>query len=103
MIPDIAGLVLSHSNVICWKLLEFTAIGRGRVNRDRYAMPSAMFESTVQAAQDKLGSERSLLEVLRNVDKIGIYMMISPQGFVHGTTETALMTSGHRLDLVRSP
>lgn len=95
VIPAIAQLMMAHSNVICWKLLEFTAIGKGRVNQDRYAMPSSLFEQAVHAAEEKLGSERGLLEVLRNVDKIGIYMMISPQGFVYGTTETALMQAGH--------
>jgi MoaA/NifB/PqqE/SkfB family radical SAM enzyme len=95
LIPDIAPLVMSHPNVICWKLLEFTAIGSGRVNRDRYALPPGAFEYTVSAARDGLDSEHPLLEVLRNVDKIGIYMMISPQGFVYGTTETALMEAGH--------
>lgn len=95
MVPDIAPLVVSHPNVICWKLLEFTAIGQGRVNRDQYAMPSEIFGHTVHASQEKLGSARGLLEVLRNIDKIGIYMMISPQGFVYGTTEPALMDVGH--------
>jgi MoaA/NifB/PqqE/SkfB family radical SAM enzyme len=94
LVPDIAPLVISHSNVICWKLLEFTAIGQGRANRDRYAIPRGIFEHTVLAARDRLGSEASLLEALRNVDKIGIYMMISPQGLVYGTTESALMDGG---------
>lgn len=95
VVPEIAGLVVSHENVICWKLLEFTAIGRGLENRDQYKIPDGIFEHTVNAAEEKLGNARSLLEVLRNVDKIGIYMMISPQGFVYGTTESALMDVGH--------
>jgi len=95
VIPRIAQLIMEHPNVICWKLLEFTAIGQGRVNQDRYAMPPALFEQVVRIAENELDGERGLLEVLRNVDKIGIYMMISPQGFVYGTTETALMQAGH--------
>jgi MoaA/NifB/PqqE/SkfB family radical SAM enzyme len=95
VIPRIAQLIMQHRNVICWKLLEFTAIGKGRVNQDRYALPTALFEQTVRIAQDEIGGEPGLLEVLRNVDKIGIYMMISPQGFVYGTTETALLQAGH--------
>jgi MoaA/NifB/PqqE/SkfB family radical SAM enzyme len=94
VVPDIATLVLSHPNVICWKLLEFTPIGQGRVNRAKYAMPGSVFEQTVNVARNRLGSMGGLLEVLRNVDKIGIYMMISPQGFVYGTTEAALMDVG---------
>jgi MoaA/NifB/PqqE/SkfB family radical SAM enzyme len=95
VIPRIAQLILEHPNVICWKLLEFTAIGKGRVNQDRYAMPTALFEHALQVTEDALGGDRGLLEALRNVDKIGIYMMISPQGFVYGTTEAALMQAGH--------
>lgn len=95
VVPDIAPLVLAHPNVICWKLLEFTPIGWGRVNRAQYSMSDIDFEHTVRAAGDRLGGAASLLEVLRNVDKIGIYMMISPQGFVYGTTELALLESGH--------
>lgn len=96
-VPEIAPLVMSHSNVICWKLLEFTAVGQGRLNRDLYALPGRSFEHTVLAARDRLGDAASLLEALRNVDKIGIYMMISPQGLVYGTTESALMEGGrHR-------
>jgi MoaA/NifB/PqqE/SkfB family radical SAM enzyme len=94
VVPDIAPLVMSHPNVICWKLLEFTAIGQGRLNRDQYAMTGDIFELTVLAARDRLGSAASLLEALRNVDKIGIYMMISPQGLVYGTTESALIDVG---------
>jgi MoaA/NifB/PqqE/SkfB family radical SAM enzyme len=95
LVPDIAPLVVSHPNVICWKLLEFTAIGEGRLNRDQYAIPGAIFEHVVLASRKRLGDAVGLLEVLRNVDKIGIYMMISPQGFVYGTTESALMDVGH--------
>jgi MoaA/NifB/PqqE/SkfB family radical SAM enzyme len=113
VVANIAPLVMSHPNVICWKLLEFTAIGQGRLNRDQYAIPSGTFELTVLAARDRLGSAGSLLEALRNVDKIGIYMMISPQGLVYGTTESALIDVGqhhyigsilsdHLTDLARS-
>jgi MoaA/NifB/PqqE/SkfB family radical SAM enzyme len=94
LVPNIAPLVMSHSNVICWKLLEFTAIGQGRINRDQYALPGDGFERTVLAARERLGSSAGLLEQLRNVDKIGIYMMISPGGLVYGTTESALMNGG---------
>ncbi len=96
VVPNIAPLVVSHQNVICWKLLEFTPIGRGRVNRDEHAIPSAIFEHTVRVTEEKLGSSYRLLEVLRNLDKIGIYMMISPQGSVYGTTEVAMDVGHHR-------
>lgn len=96
VVPRIASLVMAHQNIICWKLLEFTPIGRGRANRGEHAIPGAVFERTVRAAKEGLGSSRSLLEVLRNVDKIGIYMMISPQGFAYGTTELAMDVGQHR-------
>jgi hypothetical protein len=113
VVPDIAPLVRSHQNVICWKLLEFTAIGQGWLNREQYAIPGSVFELSVLAAKDRLGNAASLLEALRNVDKIGIYMMISPQGLVYGTTESALIDVGqhhhigsiltdHLVDLARS-
>jgi MoaA/NifB/PqqE/SkfB family radical SAM enzyme len=94
VVPDIAPLVMSHPNVICWKLLEFTAIGQGRRHRNQYALPGGLFEFTVLAARGRLGNAGSLLEALRNVDKIGIYMMISPQGLVYETTESALIDVG---------
>lgn len=93
-VPQMARLVASYSNVICWKLLEFTAVGSGFVNRDRYALPSDAFERTVLASREGLGGSDQLLDVLRNVDKVGIYMMISSQGLVYGTTETALARTG---------
>ena len=95
VIPEIARLVTSHSNIVCWKLLEFTAVGKGFLNRRRYEIRSDKFEHTIQAAGEKLGGKQRILEALRNVDKVGIYMMISPQGFVYGTTETTLMETGY--------
>ena len=95
VIPEVARLVISHSNIICWKLLEFTPVGRGYLNRDRYEMRTGAFDHTIQTTQDRLGGKHRILEVLRNIDKVGIYMMISPQGFVYGTTQMTLMQTGH--------
>lgn len=94
-VPDIARLILSYSNVICWKLLEFTAVGNGFVNRNRYNLPPSLFERAVHAARAHLGDSIRLLEVLRNADKVGIYMMISAQGLVYGITDAALNETGH--------
>lgn len=93
-VPEIAQLILSYSNVICWKLLEFTAVGDGFVNRNRYSLRPALFERTVSAAREQLGDSAHLLEVLRNVDKVGIYMMISAQGLVYGITDSAVNETG---------
>jgi MoaA/NifB/PqqE/SkfB family radical SAM enzyme len=94
-VPEIASIILQHSNVICWKLLEFTAVGNGFVNRGRYGLPSDVFERTVLQARARLEGSAGLLEVLRNVDKVGIYMMISAGGMVYGVTEAALTQTGH--------
>jgi hypothetical protein len=56
----------------------------------------APYSNTRSVTEEKLGSSRGLLEVLRNLDKIGIYMMISPQGSVYGTTEVAMDVGHHR-------
>jgi molybdenum cofactor biosynthesis enzyme MoaA len=94
-IPDMSRLVASYSNVICWKLLEFTAVGNGFVNQDRYALSADTFETTVRAARQRLGGAAKVLEVLRNAEKVGLYMMVSAQGAVYGISETALTRSGH--------
>ena len=93
-VPEIARLVAAYSNVICWKLLEFTAVGNGYVNQDHYALPTEEFERTVLTARQRLGATAPAPEVLRNAEKIGIYMMISAQGVVYGTTEAALKRTG---------
>lgn len=94
-VPEIARLVISYSNVICWKLLEFTAVGDGYANQENYALADHEFESTVLSARHRLGASAALLEVLRNAEKVGLYMMISAQGVVYGTTEMALKQTGH--------
>ena len=94
-VPEISRRVVSYSNVICWKLLEFTAVENGFVNQDHYVLPADDFESTVLAARRRLGASAAMLEVLRNAEKVGIYMMISAQGVVYGITETALERTGH--------
>jgi MoaA/NifB/PqqE/SkfB family radical SAM enzyme len=83
-VPEIAPIIIRHSNVICWKLLEFTAVGNGLANRNRYSLPSQLFEETVVQSRARLGNSMELLEVLRNVDKVGIYMMVSSGGLVYG-------------------
>lgn len=94
-VPEIARIVSLHSNVICWKLLEFTAVGHGFTNRKSYKLPIDVFESTVLRSRAGLGESVGLLEVLRNADKVGIYMMVSAGGLVYGATRTALMETGH--------
>lgn len=94
-VPEIARLVTAYSNVICWKLLEFTPVGDGFINRDRYTLAPDEFERTVLAAREQLRNSAAVFDILRNVDKVGIYMMITPHGMVYGTTEMALMETGH--------
>jgi molybdenum cofactor biosynthesis enzyme MoaA len=93
-VPEMSQLIVSYSNVICWKLLEFTAVGNGFVNQDNYALSSDEFERTVLTARQRLGASAAVLEVLRNTEKVGIYMMISAEGVVYGITKTALMRTG---------
>jgi MoaA/NifB/PqqE/SkfB family radical SAM enzyme len=104
LIPDMARIIVSYSNVICWKLLEFTAIGNGLSNRIEYEIPADSFEATARATGQRLGGSADLLEALRNAEKIGLYMMISADGIVYGTSETALMRSGqhHSAGLILS-
>ncbi len=94
-VPEMAQLVASYSNLICWKLLEFSPVGNGFSSRDRHALAPDIFERTVLAVRERFDGLAAPLEVLRNADKVGIYMMISPHGMVYGTTRAALMETGH--------
>jgi MoaA/NifB/PqqE/SkfB family radical SAM enzyme len=94
MIPDMTRIIASYSNVICWKLLEFTAIGSGFLNRAEYQISADLFEATVRAVRRRLDGSAELLEVLRNSEKVGIYMMISADGIVYGTSKAALLRTG---------
>jgi MoaA/NifB/PqqE/SkfB family radical SAM enzyme len=91
-VPELGDLLSSYSNLVHWTLLEFTPIGEGYVNRNMYLMSTRNFEQTIEAARNRFAPEK--LDVFRNSEKVGTYMMISPDGMVYGTTEAALTKTG---------
>lgn len=95
-VPDVGPILARFGNVMTWTLLEFTAVNEGWANRSLYLLPSAEFELTVVEAELRyLGDAK--VDVFRTAEKVGAYMMISPDGMVYGTTDEALSRSGqHR-------
>jgi MoaA/NifB/PqqE/SkfB family radical SAM enzyme len=95
-VPDIAPIIANFPNVLTWTLQEFTAVNQGWVNRDYYLLPSQVFEHVVTESKRRYAGSAKVYG-FRTIEKVGAYMMVSPDAMVYGTTEEALFYVGrHR-------
>ena len=83
-VPQLAVRLKEYPNLIRWSLLEFTPIGKGFENCDKYALDRALYESSVALATS-LAGEAIKVDVYRNEDKTGTYALVTPDGQLYGT------------------
>jgi MoaA/NifB/PqqE/SkfB family radical SAM enzyme len=83
-VAEIADLLLPFQNVVFWYLLEFSPVGIGFRNRQRYELDRARFDDTVDEATSRAAG---LLDVVarRHEDKDNAYVMLTPSGELYGT------------------
>jgi MoaA/NifB/PqqE/SkfB family radical SAM enzyme len=90
----IEPLLRPFTNVWRWSLIQFTPLGDGLINRERYRLDTASFEQVAASVSERL-RDWPILDVFRDGDKIGTYALISSDGTLYGVTGTA-GHPGHR-------
>ncbi len=89
MVPRLAYLLNKLPNLVRWSLLEFSAVGDGFMNRERYELDRALFNVAVEDAARNFANPTKL-NIYRDEDKIGTYALVTPSGYVYGTSETTV-------------
>jgi MoaA/NifB/PqqE/SkfB family radical SAM enzyme len=88
-VPQMAHLFAEFPVIRRWTLQEFSPIGDGYFNRELFEIDRDRFDTIVQKAQF-LCYKPQLVEAYRAEEKIGTYCLITPDGFVYGTTTPSI-------------
>ena len=88
-IPKMAHLLKNISALKRWSLQEFSPIGDGYLNREQFELDREMFDVVVHEAERSF-SRAGLVDAYRAEAKIGAYALITPDGFVYGTTSSVV-------------
>lgn len=83
----IEPLLRPFANIRRWSLIQFTPLGDGLINRERYQLDPALFEQVAASVSERL-RDWPILDVFRDGDKIGTYALISSDGTLYGVTGT---------------
>ncbi|WP_425613613.1 radical SAM protein [Anatilimnocola sp. NA78] len=83
-VPAIAHVLSPYSNVRRWSILEFSPLGDGYVNREKYELPPDTFRNIVGRAKREGGSHLNV-DGFGNDAKAGTYALVSPGGRLYGT------------------
>lgn len=78
-----------------WRLLEFTPIELGWQNKSRHFVPTEVAEAVFHRALAEY-SGPAHVDLLKTVDKIDAYLMVSAAGFAYGVTSHSVATGSHR-------
>jgi MoaA/NifB/PqqE/SkfB family radical SAM enzyme len=84
---ELARLLSPYENVVRWSVLQFSAVGEGYRRASEFMCSSGEFEKAVEAAKEGWNGGASL-DVYRNTDKSGAYLLITPDGLAYGTGAT---------------
>ena len=84
-VPRIALLLGGLPSVVRWSLLEFSPIGEGATNRDKYLLDPSSFERIAKEAE-QLFSGPATIDIYRAAAQAGTYALITPSGYLYGTT-----------------
>lgn len=88
-VPRIARLLEGMPTVVRWSLLEFSALGEGFVQREKYALGRAVFDNVTEEIR-RVFAGPAHLDIYRAEAKIGTYALITPSGALYGTTESTV-------------
>lgn len=83
-IVAIGERLVNCKNICRWSLLEFSPVGSGYANRSRYELDRARFDELAGETLARFGS-RLEIDTYRAEDKVGAYVLVTPDGFVYGT------------------
>jgi MoaA/NifB/PqqE/SkfB family radical SAM enzyme len=85
-LADLGELLLPYGNVAFWHLLEFSAVGAGYRNRQKYELERALFDEVVVQVTARYEGKLEI-HARRSEVKSGAYVMVTPDGAVYGTTD----------------
>lgn len=80
----IGALVAPHSNVIRWSLLEFTPVGEGFRNAQRFEISHHRYVEAAESARSYF-ARPDTVDVYTGERKTGTYALITPEGGLYGT------------------
>jgi MoaA/NifB/PqqE/SkfB family radical SAM enzyme len=84
---ELAEMLSKFRNIVRWSVLEFSPVGEGYRRTSEFGCADAEFDSAAAAARGAwTGSGQ--LNVFRNSEKSGVYLLITPDGLAYGTTAT---------------
>lgn len=83
---EIGERLLRYKNVCRWSLLEFSPIGLGYANRDRYELERHRFDELGRQVRERYGAQLDI-DLYRLENKVGTYLLLTPDGQAYGTTE----------------
>lgn len=86
-IPSLAYILNNFPNIVRWSLVEFSAIGDGYLNRERYEVDSETFNRITSEAR-RLFGDPSRVNIYSGQAKIGTYVLVRPDGLVYGTSNS---------------
>src|SRR6266487_64196 len=89
MIPRMANLLEEFSNIIKWSLMEFSPVGEGFFNCERYKLDRDVFDKITDEVK-KAYKGSGQVDVYRTESKLGTYVIITPHGYMYGTTQPAV-------------
>jgi MoaA/NifB/PqqE/SkfB family radical SAM enzyme len=84
----LARLLSGFTNILRWSVLEFSAIGEGYAKRDQFSLASADLERAILDARESWHGSGGL-DIYRNCEKAGAYLLLTPSGLAYGTTDVA--------------
>jgi len=90
-IPDLSDVLKKFPNIVRWSLLEFSPVGEGFLNRERYMLDKSTFELIVEKVRQAFGKDK--LDVYTADKKIGTYALITPSGLLYGVTDKSALNS----------
>jgi MoaA/NifB/PqqE/SkfB family radical SAM enzyme len=83
-VTQIGSILARYPNLIRWSLMEFSPVQLGYVNRTAYEIDRDVFNRVGASVREKYDGVMSI-DLYRLEDKVGTYMLITPDGRVYGT------------------
>lgn len=87
-LADIGGIISKYDNVIRWSLLEFTSIGDGYANEEKFKVSRSAFSKAANYAASQFAG-RAEVDIYYGEAKKGTYAMVTPDGHLYGTSYSA--------------
>jgi MoaA/NifB/PqqE/SkfB family radical SAM enzyme len=89
VIPEIADVLERFPNIIKWSVMEFSPVGEGFSHRERYELDRDIFDEVIKKVEQRFNGPGKL-DVYKREFKVGTYALITPGGYLYGTTQATV-------------